>query len=339
MGVRLRAEIARRVLNPDTVGSDTESVRQCSGCGYLVPPAWEACKRCGADLLAEPAAQAPGAGAGSVGAPVPVGVPAGGRAAPAPPALGAAPASSPPPAFGAAPAPHDGEQPDWERLAAPVRLGFGVPPGPGVPPGTAPWAPPPVAAAPTRAGSLVWPLVLLVVLLLAAGGGAVAWWRSVGGEHVPESLRPYVDDGKGFAYTPMDARFSVTLPGEPEEISQTAEIAGVPVTYNFVMSSGADYALGVMWVDLPAGSVVDASAQLEDGAVGAATATDAKIIRQEHTTHGGFEALDAELDAPEGQGQLRMIVAGNRLYAAIAVTRDSGAPGFDRLVESLTVNS
>lgn len=186
---------------------------------------------------------------------------------------------------------------------------------------------------------MVWPLVLVLVLLAAAGGGAVAWWRSVGGEQVPESLRPYVEDGTGFAYAPLDARFKVTLPGEPEEMTQTAEIAGVPVTYNFVMSSGADYALGVMWVDLPAGSVVDASAQLEDGAIGAATATDAEITRQEHTTHGGFEALDADLDAPEGEGRLRMIVAGTRLYAAIAVTRDSGAPGFDRLVESLTVSA
>lgn len=290
-------------------------MRECPGCGYLVPATWGTCKRCGADVastdvsVAAPAlaraAALPGAGAlGETPPPSVRRAPVGPAARPAPPPVPVAGAT-----FGVS---------EYQQN---VKIGAGL--------GSAA----PLLAPRRRRGRAVAALVLVAVL------GAAGWFAKdlVLPDSLPPRLEAYVDGEPATTYRSAAGEFEVELPRRPRETSQAVPAGGAELVVVQATAVTGDAALSVSYVDLPRGSVLDPRVTLEGGAEGAAAAAGGEVIEHSPTTHQGYPALDARFETPHGEGRIRLVLVRDRLYSATVVGPYDGAPGFERLVTSLRV--
>jgi hypothetical protein len=161
-------------------------VRTCPGCGFLVPPAWSICRRCGAVIDGAEAADAgsdPGADPTAAPMAVPA-VPAPAASAPAAPG----PPGAPPPSAGWAPPPPG----QWSAPAPPGQWSA-PPPGawspPAVPGAPGPGGPPdlmPGSAPSGRRRSRILIVVAAVVAFALAAGGLTYWFVGrTPGHHYP----------------------------------------------------------------------------------------------------------------------------------------------------------
>lgn len=305
-------------------------MRQCPGCQYLVPPAWERCKRCDADL----------SGART---PVPVGAGAGAPSAPA--------------TFGAA------------RLSASSGVGIVTPVAsrsiclPGatlpatvstiVPSAITPSAPldvrsferVPTAAEAWRAPapgrrSRRFPIVGLMMTLAIVGSCWYAWTSATRRE-VPADLRGYVNDRAGVDYAPEFAGFRVLLPKEPaaQAVGQTVRVAGGTMTISGAASVGEQHALGVAWFDVPAIAIEsrDMDANLRQLAEGYAAANGDIVRELDFVQAEGYPAIDATVEQGDISGKVRVILTGRRAYILFAATDGYGPAGFSTLTESFSL--
>lgn len=298
-------------------------MRQCRQCGYLLPEAWETCKRCGTPVAGTPAPLAAG---------VPVGVQATG-AGPAPPAappVPSAPAASagppaPPPAIGG------GFDP---RYAAPARLGFpAASPAAGAS-GLDAGRPPPVRA-PARPLSR---RIAVAVLALGLVGAWFGWQRLRAAPALPAEAVSYID-GAGVVYEPFNQGYRVRLPRAPAEKTDTVDQGGVSVTYSaaYVEYEGR-YELGTGTADLPFVVPADvANELLSDAAVSAVAAgTGIELLEQVPTQFAGRPALDAKLDAPDGDpARVLVVLDGSRIVVAFTHATSRNDDLFEALRDSL----
>jgi hypothetical protein len=290
-----------------------------------VPPAWERCKRCDADLACARTRSRVGATVGSRAsdAPATFGAARFSAAAPAvaPTAVGStspAPSTSPPPstsyvAFAPA-APND------------VRGGYERVPTVGES-----WAS--VHQAPKRPGI---PIVGLLVTIAIIGCSWFAWKQATT-RHVPEAWKPYIIDGEGIDYTSALGRFSAKLPVEPAETGQSGVVGGRRFELSAVVSTvDGDQGVMVLWVDVPSNLLVerDADANLQDLAEEFAESSEGVVKELDFLTVDGYQAVDASVKQGAMSAKVRIIMAGTRVYMLVAGGAEGGAIGFDTLVES-----
>jgi hypothetical protein len=283
-----------------------------------VPPAWERCKRCDADLAsAQPrvlvgAGAPPASTAGSTFGAARLGPTA---AAPPPPSTASRPAHATYTAFDAS-TPND------------VRGGYERVPTVGES-----WAS--VAAPTTRKIPIVGMLVTVLIL-----GSCWFAWKQATARHIPEELKPYVLDGDGVDYSTPSGRFSVRLPFEPEEMSESVVVSGAGFNLAAVMSITDEHVLGVAWFDVPSNLIAgtDVNANLQTLVEGYAR-TDGGVLQElDFLTVQGYSAVDAEFDQKTASGKLRVVLAGTRVYVLVAGGTEDGALGFERLTDSFVMS-
>jgi hypothetical protein len=296
------------------------AVRQCEQCGYLLPEAWETCKRCGTAVTRT--ASVPAVRSADR---VPVGE---ASATPAPPAAWAGP--SPVRAIG------DGFDP---RYSAPVRVGF---PGDGAPtvadrPDVGGWQPPPIRP-PARANPLRPAIVAIAVVAVIVAGGWFAWQRLRAEPALPAEAVSYIE-GAGVAYEPFNQGYRVRLPRAPLETTGTVDQGGVSVTYSeaYVEHEGR-YEIHTGAADLPI--VVPAEVVnelLSDAATSAvAAALGSELLEQEHTQFAGRPALDAKLEAPDGHpARVLVVLDGSHIVAVFTHATSRNDDLFEAVTASL----
>jgi hypothetical protein len=291
-------------------------MRPCDRCGYLLPEAWDACKKCGAPKAASRQAAPVGAGvAARAGAPA-------GVAAPAP----------------GAPARH---APDL-AYAAPVRIGFGSPNE--APPGTA-FQPPPTAgaqwtspSAPPKGSSVGRALGSLVLVAAIVAGGVVGW-QALTSEDVPAAIKTYVDGG-GVDYAPPGTGYRVRLPAAPVEEHASQQIGAMSLTTRAALVQTDSYEVAVAVVDL--GFEVDmrgADPLLAGALAGGFEGAGGEISGKSDTEHDGRPALDGRGTGPDGHPvRLRLILDGSRMYTLFAHAPAGTNALFDELVDSFVLS-
>jgi hypothetical protein len=309
-------------------------VRACHNCGYLVPDAWDTCKRCHAALKERVAAGAgvrratPYSDPGT--RPAGAAAPAGALPKPGPPPLPTLPAPSRPgPAF----------DPGY---AAPARLGIPdpnaeafTPPSVTTDPNGTSWSPP---APPVRAGRTtvaVRVLAGVVVALLALGG----WQLVQSKRHQPPAAVAAYNRGSGATYAPAGLGFTARLPAMPTETTRSAMVNGATVTMHAALVSSDQWEAGIVVIDLPAPlpaqgrdtAMREAFAQGSDAVTG-------RLGGPKTTTHEGWPAMDAEITPPDGHPLLaRIIVVNRRAYMLMAHSVEGTHGFFDTLVDSFHV--
>lgn len=281
-------------------------MRTCGECGYLLPEAWDACKRCGA-----PVAQLPSSAAFVPRAPV------------------AAVASGP--SVRAAPEPGAAHEAYDARYAAPVRLG--IPPA--APEQHQPWAAP--AVPPGRGRS--WPVAVAVVAIVIVGAGAWFGWKALRAPApLPAEARAYVD-GAGVAYEPFNQGFRVRMTKSPIESTQTVSQGGLSVVVTMghiehdgryeMLAGGAD--LGIVIQPELAHSMLSGVAT---GIVAAEPGVD--IVDQRMLQFEGWPALDVRLTAPDGHPARALVVlAGSRLVIIFTHATSDNDDLFEAMQDSL----
>jgi hypothetical protein len=309
--------------------ADNANVRQCPGCQYLVPPAWERCKRCDADLS---------------GARVPVPVGAAAHAASPPATFGAArvhraapPVAAPPrpPAF----SPLAGTRVETVSSVVPSAI---APTAPldvrsyeRVPTAGEAWHAPAHGRNPKR-----FPIVGLIVTFAIVGSCWYAWTSATRRE-VPADLRGYVNDRDGIDYAPEFAGFRVLLPKEPaaQVVAQTVRVAGGTMTINGAASVGDQHALGVAWFDVPPVAIEsrDMDANLRQLAEGYAAANGDVVRELDFVQAEGYPAIDATVAQGEITGKVRVILTGRRAFILFAASDGYGPAGFSTLIDSFSL--
>jgi hypothetical protein len=287
------------------------AVRQCPGCQYLVPPAWERCKRCDADLASARPRELVGAGAARPHAHAP--------ASPVPPATAnrRAEVACSRPALPFDPSSPLDVRASYERVPTVGEA----------------WAP---AAPPVRAKRLP-----IVGLLLAALIGGSVWfaWRQATARSVPEGLQGYVHDGDGVAYSSPIGGFTVTLPVAPQEVTESFVLSGASVGVSAAVSVVDEHGLGVLWFDAPPALIAapDIDLALQQLAESYAASDNQIVSELDYVQANGYPALDATVESGAISGKVRVVLAGQRVYVLVAGGIDDGAAGFETLVESFTL--
>lgn len=315
-------------------------MRKCAGCGYLVPPAWDECKKCGAALGADPVAPAevrapapatvaasPVSSPGLAAAPPPPASPFGGPAPTPPPSPFGAPASSAPAADWSAPA----------RLTAPT------------PASSTPWGAPAPASSPhdpVRApnpakGPRVPPGVVAAVLAVLAVVGAGAWFVTGGGRDRP--LGPQLTFA--LPYAAPSGAFRTMLPCQAQTQQQQVTIGpNLTTTVGFGACIGEDPIVMVGDAGIPAGTPgFDPDTALRGAADGAAVSSGGVVAEYQETSHDGLRAADLRISRDGATVRMRVVLGGTafgntRIVVAMVASEDGDPKGdFDRLVESLSV--
>ncbi len=294
-------------------------VRQCPGCQYLVPPAWERCKRCDADLACARTRSLVGAGAKATNpsAPATFGAARFAGSGVAPPASPVAPPVrvTTPPAF-APSAPND------------VRGGYERVPTVGES-----WASIHQAPKPTKLPILG---VLTTIAIVVAGWFA---WHQATARNLPAEWRAYVEAGEGVDYQSVAGRFSVKFPTEPVEMGQSVIVGGRRFEVVALMSAPdgkAQSGVGVLWIDLPSDMLAtnDTNALLQQYAEEWAERGDGSVSELDFLTVERYQAVDASIKEGVVRGKARIILAGTRVYVLVAAGTENGAIGFGTLTES-----
>ncbi len=297
-----------------------------------MPPAWERCKRCDADLACARTRSRVGATVGSK------------AASDAPATFGAARfatsvATAPPPRAATAPvAPTPTPPAQPSPVPATSYVAF-APAAPNdvrggyerVPTVGESWA---SVRQPSKGPKI--PIVGLLVTIAIIGCSWFAWKQATT-RHVPEAWKPYVIDGEGIDYTSTTGRFSVKLPVEPAETGQSGVVGGRRFDLSALVSTvDGDQGVMVLWVDVPSGLLVerDADANLQDLAEEFAESSEGVVKELDFLTVDGYQAVDASVKTGPVSGKVRIIMAGTRVYLLVAGGAEGGAIGFDTLVES-----
>jgi hypothetical protein len=290
-------------------------VRECKNCGYLLAAGWTECKRCGAP------ASAP---APTVAAPPPVAAQWGG------PTVNA---STPTPTL--TPPADSGFDP---RYAAPARIGY---PGSVSPMPASGWVAPPPSVKPVKTkGRGLFRFVAFAAAGIAAvvGFNAVQTWRTA----PPAEVKSYLH-GDGVTYSPRGLGFSVRLPEQPQETTQTETVSGASVTIHMatIEKSNWEVALGV--VELPiVVPEADADAVLRGSIAGVTTVPGmaGTIEEQTSTTFQGHHAVDATLKADDGHPvEIKTVAVGSRLYILAAHSVRATSDLIDEMADSFTLES
>jgi hypothetical protein len=295
-------------------------VQKCDKCGYLIPPAWEECRRCSA----------------AVDAPAPV--PATTAVAPPWSPNAAAPPAAPP----IASPPASGYD---ERYASTARIGLpGAPTSNGAGPFN-PYERVPAASSQWSSGTTVKrapsSLKKIAALTLMLVGGFMGWkyvqaWRN----SVPEEVKEYVDGG-GVEYAPPGLGYSVRLPEQPVEDAQTRDVNGMTVTVHIACNQKDRWEACAGVTQLPV-ALDDAQAESAMRAAVSAgnAAAQGEIASTELTTHAGMPAMEAELEAPDGYpARVLVVLSGSRMFMLVAHSAQGTDQIYDEMVESLQITN
>lgn len=293
-------------------------MRQCPGCGFLVPPSWEECEKCGADL-ADASVFRAGSTAGasatartSVATPVAPVTPAGSADPPSDEHFdyfsgAVVPSTAPGSVSGV------GDTPDLGSLESETVR----------PPGDA-----------RRARALTRLVYAVCAVVLVAAG-----WYGYGqitAEHVDlePAAQEWVDGDRSVSVENALAGFRAELPASPEIVEQSMTVAGATYTVHLEMSQATpEYVAGVGYVDGPPGSEQELDALVADGG-GAEFVSGGDTVSIDTTDHNGRRAVDVVAAVDDAATKVRMVPVGTRLYMAMIVTPYRSAPGFDRLVDN-----
>jgi len=277
-----------------------------------VPPAWERCKRCDADLADARARELVGAGATR-------------SVTPAHPHAHSVPsAATPPPATKSCTRP---ALPFDPVAPLDVRASYER-----VPTAGESWA-----AATAKPSTRKLPIVGLLLAVLI-GGSIWFAWKQATARTVPDGLKGYVHDGEGVEYSSPIGRFSVTLPTTPLETSESFVVSGAPMMISAVVSVVEEHAVGVLWFDAPPElvSTNDMNAALQQFAEGYAVSDGQVVVELDYVDAGGYPAVDATVESAAVSGKVRVVLVAQRVYVLAAGGTDGGAAGFDTLVGSFT---
>jgi hypothetical protein len=283
-----------------------------------VPPAWERCKRCDADLADTAPRELVGAGATTTTTSTTSSTFGAARFGGAPPTLQPTPARPKSAAFTAF------------EPSAPVNVRDTYQ---RVPTAGESWSSVRPAAMPRKL-----PIVGLLVLVAIVGSSWFAWKQATA-RHIPAELKPFVHDGTGVDYTTSTGRFTVTLPNPPQEMTQEFVVSGASMNVAAAFSILDEHAIGVAWFDVPSNLIAntDINANLRQLAEGYAT-TDGDVLKElDFLTSQGFNAVDASFEREGTSGKVRVILAGTRVYVLVAGGTSGGAIGFEQLTQSFDI--
>jgi hypothetical protein len=264
-----------------------------------VPPAWERCKRCDADLACAAPRELVGAARLSA------------AAAPGPPDPPSKPQSSTFTAF---------------DPSAPIDVRDSYQRAPTV--GES-WAP--VQAPKHRKLPIVGLLMTIVIL-----GTSWIAWKQATARHIPAELKPYVHDGEGVDYSTPSGRFAVRLPSTPQEISQSVTVSGAAIAAAAALSITDEHIIGVAWFDMPYKMIAtnDLDANLQQLAEGYAETEGDTLKELDFLTVQGYDAVDASFERDGASGKVRLILVGARVYVLLAGGTTGGPIGFEQLTDS-----
>lgn len=315
-------------------------MRQCPGCGFLVPPSWDECERCGADLADASVFRAASATAGTATAGTAVSRPASspttspGPTGTRPPGIPGGADSSPGPATPAGPpGPGAGEHFDY-FTGAPVSQ-----PAPGSLAGVADPldSDPPDVVVSTGKARRARALTRVVYVVCAVVLVAAGWYgyRQITAEDIDldPAAQEWVDGERSVTVDNTLAGFRAELPASPEVVEQSMTVAGQTYTVHFEMSQVTpEYVVGVGYVDGPPGSEQELDALVADGE-GVEFVAGGDTASIDTVEHQGRRAVDVVASVEGASTKVRMVPVGTRLYMAMIITPYESAPGFDRLVD------
>ncbi len=308
-----------------------------------MPDDWTQCRRCGepldakapfgapsfAGVAAAPVAEAAAAASPPVSAPaVPVNAAVN---TPANTAVNAAPVAPP---LGTTATPPGFATPPPERGAAGAD-GVGPAGAPADFSGTVSWNPVTIREEPPPSRSVPFVKVLVAVGLIAA-----AWlgFKALTAEQVPESIKQYAS-GSGEVFESRATDYSARFPGTPTTESMSMPILGQTLWIEVAHHENDDLGTAVMVASLPPGFGAEPEAMLQGGALGIGTVGGASVSNVSETTHQGYPASDLKVKVDGMTGWFRMIIVGDRAYAAYVLAPDGAKTAFNALVDSLVIGA
>ena len=140
-------------------------------------------------------------------------------------------------------------------------------------------------------------------------------------EEPTEEPTAEVDTGGWKTYTSEVGGFTVQMPGEAKESTETADSAVGELTfYNAVVDKG-DIGYTAMYVDYPEIISQSDPAQLLDAAYGGVIGSNKEVSRETITVQGN-SGITGEFEHPLGYAWYKATLQGTRLYQFIAIARD-----------------
>jgi hypothetical protein len=168
---------------------------------------------------------------------------------------------------------------------------------------------------------------------------AVVGWNVVRARsETPAKVADYVDGG-GVRYESSDLGYSVRLPEQPEETSETRRIGPGSFTAYGAIVEGNKYEIGMSVVDMGFAAPsrgADANEFLRAAVGAGATNIGGTVENSTLTQHRGSPAIDAVLDVDDDYpARIRVVLSGTYMYIAIVHSAYETDAMFDELVGSL----
>jgi hypothetical protein len=168
-----------------------------------------------------------------------------------------------------------------------------------------------------------WSFVLVVVLILSACGSAE--WKE---------------------FTSSEGGFSVSMPGAPQEETQTVPTAAGDIElHTFLVDQGASgYFVGYFDVPSELLAASDPGTLLNGGIQGAFGNIDGNIENQRDITLNGFPGIEASgtfsFEGETGTIKARAYLVNERVYQIYAAVQGTGgqSPDIDRFLDSFKLN-
>jgi hypothetical protein len=131
-------------------------------------------------------------------------------------------------------------------------------------------------------------------------------------------------------FTSPEGGFSVLLPSKPARDSRELELAGVKTTMHMVAAHAPEMAFGVGYADLPPGA--DPARVLDEGRAALVRNIAGRVTGERRLDGMPGVEFEAEGTAEGNPMRLaaRVLVAGNRYYQVVLVTRAARADEVDR---------